>query len=362
MDIAQYIADLLDEHEEVSIPGIGTFFRKSYGASLDKYTNTFFPPKKELSFKSEEKPASLLIEYISKTKNISLPSAKYFAEKFGETLKSDLNTYGVSDISPLGSLKFNFNEFTFTPSAAYNSNEFFGLFPLKEPAINEATVTIPKNEFIEEQKIKIPTETIITAPEKATSVDEEPLVRVEEAEVRTRRTWPIILVILTALLAIGIAGLLSYPELFNNLTQQATTPAQPKKTPVVAKPVTTIKDSLATADSILSTLESQGFEVEKVPDTITQEITAKTKTIPSKEVITFEIIGASLQTVKEADNYIHNMKAKGIDARIVEAKKGRYIKVSLGSFTDKAKAQNEKRRIQSEINKNAWILEVRNKR
>ena len=105
MDIAQYIADLLKENKEVSVPGIGSFYIKRQPASFDKESSTFFPPKKELVFKTEESDPSLLINRIAEIKSISKPSAEYFAENFGSEIKNQLETEGKAEIYPLGILE-----------------------------------------------------------------------------------------------------------------------------------------------------------------------------------------------------------------------------------------------------------------
>ena len=85
MDIAQYIADLLKEKDEVGVPSLGTFYTKNVNAFFDQNSNSFVPPGRELLFKSDESDPSVLINYISKIKNLSRPSSKYFAEKFYNT-------------------------------------------------------------------------------------------------------------------------------------------------------------------------------------------------------------------------------------------------------------------------------------
>ncbi len=373
MDVAQYITDLLDEKEEVSIPGVGTLYQKSFESTFDQANNAFFPPKKDLSFIAGEGDSIVLAEHISKVKNLTLPSAKYFAEQFGITIQSDLKTHGIADISPLGTLSTHADQYLFTPSDSYVTGEYYGLPPVKELEIREvhtpATPT-PQKEIISEENASF----VQSIDQYAIQPEEAILV---ETEVKTRKAWPIILMVLIAIIALGTIGVLNYyPNFFNDLTKKVLPSAQPKKiipaektettkeslatadSILAAQGFTVKKDSLATKDTILNALQQQGFEVEKVPDTILH-ITTQTQTITPKETTTYEIIGASLRSLNEAEKYIAQMKAKGIDARIVNDKNGKLIKVSLGSFTDKEKAQTEQKRIQADINANAWILQIK---
>jgi len=53
------------------------------------------------------------------------------------------------------------------------------------------------------------------------------------------------------------------------------------------------------------------------------------------------------------------MNSKGYKAKIVENLPGKIMKISLGSFTEEASANNELKQIQKDINKDAWIARVK---
>jgi len=368
MDIAQYIADLLKENHEVNLPGIGTFYSKRQPAFYDKNSNSFFPPRKELCFKPDESEPSLLINYITAVKNISGPSAEYFAESFASELKDKLNTEGKASIHPLGTLEAVSGEWILKPSSDITFSDYYGLPTIKDLESDfekeERTQPAANIKGSEAKKTTIPSAAVSKEDrfENKAFTDSEPDTNAEVPITETRRkkskTWLTALVILGIIGAGGAAVYITNPALLENLLKPD------KNVHATAAPVSenTVEPE-AKADSIMQALHAEGFyDVEKIPDTTVAQVNvsaqADTNTISS--TLRIEIIGASLPSRKEAENYIHQMKKRGIDARIVEEKKGRLIKVSLGSFTDKAQADAELQRIRNEITKEAWPLTIKN--
>ena len=105
-------------------------------------------------------------------------------------------------------------------------------------------------------------------------------------------------------------------------------------------------------------------EVEKVPDSITISSNSTTpdslKTAP-KPAKVYEIIVASFGLRREAETSVKGLRKKGIDAKVIEDTKKPKFKVSIGTFTVKSAADKERKRIQQELTKDAWILTITNK-
>jgi nucleoid DNA-binding protein len=55
MKIEQYISQLLYRHQCVTVPGFGAFLTEIQSAHLHESTNSFYPPKKVISFNSHLK-------------------------------------------------------------------------------------------------------------------------------------------------------------------------------------------------------------------------------------------------------------------------------------------------------------------
>jgi hypothetical protein len=137
MDIAQYLADLLAEHDEVSIPGLGAIYKEKIPAKFNHVTHHFDPPSFRLSFTETEHNSDRLIRHISETKHISFSSAEFFAGRFGEDVRIKLEPGGRADISPVGFLEQTSDGITLISDFEPEDSENFGLKPVAEWAPDE---------------------------------------------------------------------------------------------------------------------------------------------------------------------------------------------------------------------------------
>lgn len=152
---------------------------------------------------------------------------------------------------------------------------------------------------------------------------------------------------------IGIVGLailtgviyMAKPELFNRILKQ------PANAPVVKADTTLAKhheqliaDSLARVDSIRRSNEKAIIAADSAKDSLATKnvvpVQAKPIATPTEHEISYEIIAASLLNQKEADNFLADMKRKGIPAKVADMP-GRRVKISIGSFADEETAKKE---------------------
>lgn len=347
MDIAQYISDLLNQHSEVSLPGIGTFFKRNVSAVYNEADSTYYPPSYKIDFRSEEVSDSKLISHIVENKHISESSASYFIERFCENIKKSIEQESNASISPLGTLIKKDDSYYLESDSTYAGLGYFGLSPIKELEISQRDHALADAAAIT-SNVSVPSEEESTGGSKT------------------------FLIILSILLALGIlAGLAYYfyPQYFKNLVPKEN--KEPvKKVVVPAIKQDSIQESVAFADSIIRNLEEQGLEgeVEKAPDSInittkaapvTQTPdTVETKPRPAK---VYEVIVASFGLKREAEQSVKNLRKKGIDAKIVVDKNKPKFKVSIGTFTTMSAANKENKRVQEGVRKDSWILTVINK-
>ena len=133
MDIGFYIADLLRNQDEVSLPGLGTFTKVRVPASYDSETNSFIPPGYHITFNNASVSYNSLTEYVSVHKNLSQSSAEYFVNKFTSTLVDLLQTSGTAEIKPLGIIRQQDDIVSFEASDNIEiSGRFYGLKPVME--------------------------------------------------------------------------------------------------------------------------------------------------------------------------------------------------------------------------------------
>ncbi|MBC8051824.1 MAG: SPOR domain-containing protein [Sphingobacteriaceae bacterium] len=341
MDIAQYILNLLNEHNEVSLPGIGTFFKRSVSAFYNEAEGIYYPPSNKIDFKGDEGSDSTLIQHIISDKHISESSAMYFVERFCENLKSSLEKDSRATISPLGVLVKKDNRYSLEDGGNQLGLEYFGLKPVKEPEqVNSSAAPLTTTQEYSETE--------------------------SETSASGSKSIFIILAVLLLLGAISALAYYFYPQYFKNLIPAADKkPAKKVTAPILTRD--SIQDSVAFADTILKNLEQQGIngaEVEKAPDTL--NITTKTTTVDSvkakpKPEKVYEVIVASFGLKREAESSVRSLRRKGIDAKVITDKNKPKFKVSIGSFPTMGTANKEKRRVQEGVNKDAWILTVTNK-
>jgi nucleoid DNA-binding protein len=346
MDIAQYISDLLNEHDEVGLPGVGTFFKRRISAYLNTEEGVYYPPSYSVGFKEEVNQTATLIHHIVHSKRISESSAHYFVERFSENITSGLERTAKADVTPLGILTKNQDGYRLESASSNIQADTFGLSAVKE---REWIKRSPKP--VVQQIEETSTEELITEPARS----------------GWRSLWIAIfsILIITALAAVAYYY---YPQYAGMLNTGSTEQKKPKKkvvAPVIKQDA--IPDSMSFADSIVSELERQGMtgsEVEKVPDTVTisskasSPDTVKAQPKPTK---VYEIIIASFGLRREAENAARIYRKRGIDAKVIVDDKKPKFKISVATFPTMAAASKENKRIQKEISKDSWILTVNNK-
>lgn len=333
MDIAAYISELLKDHNEVSLPGIGIFYKKRISAVYDKNSGSFSPPFEELAFKSGDPANSELIDYISAEKKISKASARYFVNKYSESIKQSVASEGQADLSPVGVLFHSENGLYMKPSLF--SPASFGMPPLKDLKYTQPETSRPV-------QVVTPEEENIAAYNN-------------DGTAGTSTRWRVVAIVAALLLALAGLAYVFYPEYFNLKSDQPavnikqTSPAA--TTPVIRD--TLVKGDSVSKDSLAAKARKQVAAVKK--DTAIQPAP---ETIKESSSPRFEIIGASFTLKSEAETYIKYMHSKGIKATMLEDTHKPKFKVSLGSYPDYEKANEDKRKIQKSFNSQAWIYTI----
>src|SRR6185312_7703938 len=115
MDVGFYLGELLMQQGEVSVPGLGYFVQARVSGYYDENERKFFPPYHQAQFDPQSIDDDALAEYIAGKKNISIASARYFAEKYITNLKQQALITEV----PIGNLGWFYTELaqlTFRPA------------------------------------------------------------------------------------------------------------------------------------------------------------------------------------------------------------------------------------------------------
>ncbi len=348
MDIADYIIELLQQHEVAVVPGLGSFHTSRVEGYYSKDEQLFYPPSLQAQFTKEEQEGTDLVNLIAERRQISLASARYFIEKFVSSLKEQVVAESVK-LGNMGVFTTRRGELIFEANSLNESYEqYYGLAPVKlkrasafrqdaqendapkrspffetprvvekqahvmpeEPAELLPPVELPPPPVAAEPVYTIPPTPepfvtphaephIVTPPVHTVFVPEEnaPVEVEEEVEYEEKRGMSVWLILAIIIVGLGIAliGLYKYkPDLFVSIL-----PPPPK--PSVAKPI----DRKSATDSMSKALQAQHDSASATkPDSATvhatKVISAPTKPITA-QLDTFGVVLATLKTAKSAE-------------------------------------------------------------
>jgi nucleoid DNA-binding protein len=248
--------------------------------------------------------------------------------------------------------------------------------PVEQPAIETVVPTTINDAYAQSNRA-------VFEP-RPTPVLEQPVEREQitetgfynsDGEYSDKAKTPVYLKILIALLLVLIGLAAAYfirPDLFDPILKrgenQAVLPAEPGPSVQDAK---LTADSLAKADS----LKRSSAQALPIKDTTKKDSLAVTKPAAPKPVVpkpettipvtpkttvttppavetetTYEVIGSSVTSQKEAERFIANMKSLGITAKAILPTNGRkIIKLSIGSFKDYNTAHQERPKLEKKL-------------
>ncbi len=127
--LAKMVGELILEHDEVALPGVGTFVAEPVGASFSDKGFTINPPYRKLSFRQREGDGSLLTEFYARTNSLEKSTAEDILTRFLSEMKEILKTRKYIVFPGLGRLRATReNLFFFVPDEDLNIYpEGFGL-------------------------------------------------------------------------------------------------------------------------------------------------------------------------------------------------------------------------------------------
>ena len=164
MKMEQHIAQLLYRYQCVTVPGFGAFLTDIQPAQLIESTNTFYPPKKVVSFNAHLKNNDgLLANHISQLGKISYEMAVQDIAKEVSLWKNALLNQQSIVFNAIGTIHLNTSgTLTFEASTHVNFHtSSFGLNTFVSPTV--------RREVFEKMPEAIETEPIVLVPEPTTS-------------------------------------------------------------------------------------------------------------------------------------------------------------------------------------------------
>ena len=347
MDIASFIAELLHQKDEVSIPHLGTFSKKRINGFYNAETDLFVPPSEKITFNSHFDEHEMLAVYISSQKNISLESAKFFIIRFVDEIKAMLESAGHAVLKNLGTIEKDTDELKFSASEELElAGNYYGLSAIKdfhaEPVENLTVIEAEESALLMED---------------STVADQE-----EAAEIHNNgglKTSTRLMIAAAILIVIAALVYIFNPQVYDLLNQNSTTVDRQQPIEMTKKAVTIplITDSA----NQISNDTSKNIIPQSKSSTDSVAI-AKDLQIQNSALPTFEIIGAAFGKRIEAEAYVKVITSRGLYAKIVDQMPGSKVKVSLGSFINEQEAQKELIRIKKNLTKDAWVARVKPKK
>ncbi|QEC75676.1 HU domain-containing protein [Mucilaginibacter ginsenosidivorax] len=357
MDIANYLSELLGQHGEISVPGLGYFVHVRVGAWYNDAERKFYPPGYKIQFDPQTLDGDdTLTKYIAEKKKISLASSKYFTDKYISALKQEAALQEVP-FADLGWFFMDKGRIAFKSKVSNTDNaSFYGYAPvsikkLNQPAAPEVTAqpgtVAPEHVSTPIQATTTPvqspeplplpppirdiqfTETV-NQPEEY--IDDEPEIR------RGISLWAIILIVVIILASAALTVYKFKPQwLHLNKGQETQLLPEPKATPVTKSDTDSVKKVAQPADTIKKAISK--------PDSTLNKASVVAPPADSSTGPVFAIILESTKTLAKAQAEADHFQKKGVDARVYSGPgTGKLIKVVTGSFTtyEEAKAQKDR--------------------
>lgn len=307
MNTEHYLSQLLYRYQCVTVPGFGAFLSEIQSAQWHELSNTFYPPKKLISFNSYLKNNDgLLANHIVELEKISYENAVLSIENEVSIWKKRLQTEGKIALKNIGEISVNSEgNLLFSPFEKWNYlTSSFGLSPFVAPVIQrDATV-----------------ETLSLVDEK------EPIVLVPTP----RKTRPYLKYAAIVLLSLGASSLIG-AKLYQDKIESET-----------------LLVELAVQQKMQKKIQEATFFIESPLPNVT--LTVK------EEKMFFHVVAGAFRLEKNAKKVYDKLNEEGFKARLIAPNKHGLHPVLYGSYPTYTAAQRARTEIQKTHDQEAWLL------
>jgi predicted 3-demethylubiquinone-9 3-methyltransferase (glyoxalase superfamily) len=306
MQLETYISDLLYRYECVTIPEFGAFLTQRASASIEDATNTFYPPKKSVSFNERiQKNDGLLANYIADVEKIPFKVANEKIAKRVNTIKSNLTQGETVTFKNIGDIVFNSEgNILFEPTYQLNYlTDSFGLSQFVSPAVFRE---VYKKEVEAIEKV-IP---LTFTPEK-------------------RKSRPYLKYAAVGLIALTLGGF-GASNYYVNQIEQHNQIAQKEAT-----------------QQLDAQIQQATFSLNSLP-AITLNVT--------KQSGNYHVVAGAFRVEDNCEQIISELKEQGFNARTIGVNKYGLHEVVYGSYETGEEALKVLHEIRKTHNEDAWLL------
>lgn len=312
MNIESYIAQLLYRYQCVTVPGFGAFLTEIQSAQLIESSNSFFPPKKMISFNAHLKNNDgLLANHIAQAEKTSYEFAISAIQYEVFNWKKALQETGVFSIKNVGKFSLNSDKnLIFRPydQTNYLTNSF-GLSAFVSPVVK-------REQF--EQKIE--------------ALEEKEVIAFEP-EIERKKANPYLKYAAVFVLGLGVACGVGYPLYQKQIASE------------------TLLVEQAVQKQVQNKIQEATFFIETPIPAVTLSI----KEV-KEEKLSYHIMAGAFRDERNAQNKFDQLTAQGYKARRIPQNKHGLFPVLYGSYATFAEAEKAKQEIQKSENPDAWVL------
>lgn len=307
MQLQTYISDLLYRYECVTVPEFGSFLTRQVSANINESSNTFYPPKKTLSFNEQiQKNDGLLAHYIADVEKIPFEVANEKIKKRVKILKSLLTQGETLTFQNIGDIVFNSEgKILFEPSYHLNYlTDAFGLSQFVSPAVTR--IVYKETATVVEKKTPI-----AFTPEK-------------------RRKTPYLKYASIAVIALTLGGFIASNYYVNQIETH---------------------NQLAQEEAFQqldNKIQQATFIIENPLPAITLNV--------SKQLGNYHVVAGAFRIEENSFKKVNQLKKQGFNARIIGVNRYGLHEVVYGSYETGQKALVALREIRKISNKDAWLL------
>ncbi|WP_281231309.1 SPOR domain-containing protein [Flavobacterium gelatinilyticum] len=316
MKIETYIAQLLYRYQCVTVPGFGAFLTEIQSAQLNESTNSFFPPKKMISFNSRLKNNDgLLANHVAQAENISYGSAVNGIAIEVSNWKKALEESGTITLKNIGDLRLNSeNNIIFTPNEQVNYlAASFGLSPFVSPLV--------KKEVFEKKIEQI--------------AEKEPISLHNDDEPKSSNSFLKYAAIFV--LGLGVTGSIGYPLYQNQIAVQ---------TLVVEGNV---------QKKVQNKIQEATFVIQNPLPAVSLAVDSS-KVDSEEKLMPYHIMAGAFRSEANAKKAYDQLIKDGYKARMLGENKHGLFPVLYGSYATMNEAEKAQKEIQKGENPDAWIL------
>jgi len=307
MNIEPYIAQLLYRYQCVTVPGFGAFLTEIQSAQLIESSNSFFPPKKMISFNAYLKNNDgLLANHIAQAEKTSYEYAISAIQYEVFNWKKLLQENGLFSIKNVGNFSLNADKnLIFTPydQTNYLTNSF-GLSAFVSPMVKRE-IFEQKIEALEEDEV------IVFTPER-------------------RRTSVYLKYAAIFVLGLGLTGAIAYPIYQQQIANE----------------------TIIVEQSVQKQVQNK---IQEATFFIKSPVPAVTLTV-KEEKMSYHIMAGAFREERNAQKAFEKLSNQGYKARRIPQNKYGLFPVLYGSYATFPEAEKAKQEIQKTVNPDAWIL------